>query len=179
VTGYVILCGCGIPQRWPVFHGPVDGRHVVALIDDARPDGPLRVEQNPPEDSSTAVKPNRLGDRRSSFNLRCAGCDVNLSPIRLSRVGAVLDRIVGEPDQLIAAIKKLGWTMAIDFHDEDVPATQADYELQRKQFEAEIGFTEPYDGPTPKLVPRYSQRWVIPWLLFTACASRLPKRRRQ
>jgi hypothetical protein len=167
-----------MPQRRPVFHGPVDGRHVVALIDDTRPDGPLRVEQNPPENSSTAVEPNRLGDRRSSFNLRCAGCDVNLSPIRLSRVAAVLDQIAGHPDQLIAAIGNLGWTIAIHFYEEDVPATQSDDELLYEQFLAEM-FKEPYDGPTPKLVRRYSQRWVIPWPLFTAHASRLPKRRRQ
>jgi hypothetical protein len=176
---YVILCGCGMPQRRPVPRQPVDGRQVVALIDDGRPDRLLWVEQNPPEKfSSTEVEPNRRGDRRSPFNLRCAGCEKGPGPIRSSTVAAVLDSIVEHHDQLIDEIVKLGWTIAINFHEEDVPATQSDDELWSAQFVTTWMFRQPYDGPTPKWVPRYSRRWVIPWSVFNTALTNLPEGRR-
>ncbi|MCX2712053.1 hypothetical protein [Mycolicibacterium sp. J2] len=154
---------------------PIDGRHVIAVIDDARTSGNgLRVEQNPPENSSVAVNANRRGDRRSNYNLRCGGCDVNLSPIKLSTVRTSFDLIISQPTLLIDELASLDWPVAVPFYEGDVPATPEDEALRNEQFLAELEGS-PYEGVEPKFVRQYSQRFVIPWSLFVGVTSRLPK----
>lgn len=171
MKAYVILCDCGERPQVPVFWEAVDGRNVVALIDDERPRHSLRVESNPMADRSEAVEPlNKRGDRESVPRLRCPGC-LKGAPklIRLSTYAAILDRIAPEASSL-------GFDR-IDFYEEDVPATVEDEDLMRERFNAEIDSGE-YTGPEPKFVPRYVQRVAIPFagtVSFLAMVSQVQK----
>lgn len=156
------------PRRSPVLHESIDGRHVIALIDDHRPSGAVVIEQNPPENSSVAVEANRRGDRRSSYRLRCAGCATQPAPMRGSTVVAALDlwvtRVAPHMNERVI------------FHDEDVPATDDDAQLLTHRFEADL-FGQSCVGPEPQFVPRMVDRRVISWSAFNACVSNLSKDR--
>jgi hypothetical protein len=161
------------------MYQPMDGRHVIALIDDYRPSGPVEIEQHPVEDYASGFKPNRRGDRRQAFNLRCAGvgCKLELPRVTQSTITAALDQIAGDPAQLLSEIMRRGWGLVVDFHDEDIPATEADEELMQERFEAEMYGAE-YVGSQPVMVPRMVQRYVIPWPLLHAQITSNPHRRR-
>jgi len=150
------------------MYAPVDGRHVIALIDDYRPHGPVEIEQHPLEDHAFGLEPNRRGDRRSSFHLRCAGIDCKLDQrVKQSTIVAALDQVTGDPGRLLLEIMQRGWTLVVNFHDEDIPATEADEQLMQERFDAEMDGAE-YVGPQPLMVPRMVQRYVIPWPLLHA-----------
>ncbi|MDH6247549.1 hypothetical protein [Mycobacterium sp. OTB74] len=155
----IILCDCGMPpqQQFRVSHEQQhDERHVVALIDDYRPHRPLKVEQNVLESfASRAVKPNRRGDTRSPFSLRCAGCG-KPQLLRLATIAAVVDTIA-------PAAKSLE---CVEFYDRNAPATDEDEELALEQFVVDDLGGGTYTGPKPVWVPVTVRRHVIPWWLF-------------
>ncbi|WP_131705516.1 hypothetical protein [Mycolicibacterium obuense] len=166
---YVILCDCSMPARLPVLYEPIDGQHVIALIDDLRPNGPVVIEQNPPENYGVAVKANRRGDRRQGYTLRCAGCGGGPDRPKASTVIAALDLWL----QRVAPVAPVE---RVQFYEEDVPATARDEELLRDQFMADL-LGDTTEGPQPRLVPKFADRRVLSWNAFRACVSNLEKDR--
>ena len=176
VNRYVVLCDCD-GQAASAWWESVNGRHVVAVIDDERPAGPLRVEPNHfggPNGNvgpggfafAYSVEPNRLNEHRDPMNLRCpAGCPPKLPRIRESAIARVLDRM------------SVDGLDSIDFHERDEPATGDDAVLLREEIEADLSGRQ-YEGRRPTLVPVYSERRVIPWVALSYGVSKLTKDRR-
>ncbi|MAS06188.1 MAG: hypothetical protein CL534_16110 [Ahrensia sp.] len=173
---YVVLCDCG-GRAESAWWEPVNGRHVVAVIDDGRPAGALQVEPNyfgghggnvGPGGFAFAysTEPNRLNEHRDPLNLRCpAACLPKLPRIRESTIAVVLDRM---------SIDSLE---SIDFHERDEPASAADALKMQQEVEADFS-REEYDGERPTLVPVYSTRRVIPWAALVYGVSKMTKDRR-
>jgi len=169
---YVIVCDCGRPSQSPSwFPDLADGRHIIAVVDGDYVI-PNYFRGSPPRGFiGYALKPNRFGERRDSLNLACpAGCTPKHPPILMSTA-------VHAVTQVAEGMRAQGIDLAeVDVLDGEWPATREDRDRRRRQVEAGL-FGETYEGPPPKMVPQYTRRVAIPWNLFKASVSRLPKQR--